>query len=287
VLLNLRLDHKPPEELTEMFTTFRNRTLGPCLVGEDDNLRPFATDAVVFGSGAQADLRAMQVDVSESGSTFLVEGVPFQLPVPGVYNVSNAMAAIAACRAAGVELADMGPPLASFQGVARRFQTVGKVAGITVIDDFAHNPDKIGAALKAARLLATRRETQADSPVPGGRILALFQPHGFGPTRFLRDALVDAFVHKLGKADQLWMPEIYYAGGTVKRDISSGDIIAAVANAGLQATFVPDRADLGELVAAATQAGDIILVMGARDPSLTNLCQDILARLQTIHGVEK
>ncbi len=294
VVLNLRLDHKPPEELVETFATFRRHTTGPFLVGEDSKQYPFAEGATVFGLSGGCDLRAEAVEVTAAGSTFEVAGVRFALPHPGEYNVHNAVAAIATCHAAGIALADMVVPLASFQGVARRFQTVGCAAGIEVIDDFAHNPDKIGAALQAARARSARER----SPQPGAnatqeriagdmpqapaseRVLAIFQPHGFGPTRFLREALVETFRAHLGSEDLLWLPEIYYAGGTVTRDISSRDIADALVAAGRNVTFVAERADLAPAVAAAARPGDLILVMGARDPSLTDLCLAILEEIE-------
>jgi UDP-N-acetylmuramate--alanine ligase len=144
---------------------------------------------------------------------------------------------------------------------------VGKVNNIEVVDDFAHNPDKIAAALTAARLR-------------GQRLLVVFQPHGFGPTRFLRDDLVEAFATNLRPSDHLWLPEIYYAGGTVTQDISSRDIVQALTARGTQAEFVAERADIRDLLVAVAAPGDLILVMGARDPSLTDFCHQILTQLQ-------
>ncbi len=191
----------------------------------------------------------------------------FTLPVPGMHNVRNAVAALAACQALGLRFSQMAAPLARFQGVARRFQTVGRARGVEVVDDFAHNPDKIAAALSTAR-------------ARGRRILAVFQPHGFGPTRFLRDDLIAAFTRGLRPTDRLYLPEIYFAGGTVTRDISSRDIAAAVAARGVPALFTERRDDIVPSIAGEAREGDVILVMGARDPSLTDFCRRILARLE-------
>jgi UDP-N-acetylmuramate--alanine ligase len=141
------------------------------------------------------------------------------------------------------------------------------VDGVEVIDDFAHNPDKIAAALAAARDRTS------------GRVLAVFQPHGFGPTRFLREALVETFVTELRAEDVLWLPEIYFAGGTVTRDISAADLVRGVAGAGRDARFRASRSDLPALVAAEARPGDLVLVMGARDPGLTGFCREIIAAL--------
>jgi UDP-N-acetylmuramate--L-alanine ligase len=273
ILLNLRLDHKEPAELARMFAIFRERTRGPFIVGEDPALRSFSRGATVFGLSAGCDVRAERIAVKDNGAEFMVEDTRFHLRIPGRYNVLNAAAAIAACWAAGVKLAEMVEPLAAFGGVARRFQPVGTANGIEVVDDFAHNPDKIAASLAAAQ----ERLQQHGA----GRLLVVFQPHGFGPTRFLKDALVTALARGLRSQDRLWMPEIYYAGGTVIRDISSRDIVEGVQARDCTADFVSERAELVPAVADAALEGDLILVMGARDPSLTDFCHAILDRLRS------
>jgi UDP-N-acetylmuramate--alanine ligase len=137
-----------------------------------------------------------------------------------------------------------------------------------VIDDFAHNPAKLAAAIATAR-----------ARVPNGRVLAIYQPHGYGPTRFLRRDFVDTFSSALAPEDRLWMLEVYYAGGTATRDFSAADIVAEIAARGTRAEFAPGREWLVERLAAEARAGDLVLVMGARDPSLTDLARDILVTL--------
>jgi UDP-N-acetylmuramate-alanine ligase len=234
-----------------------------------------------------------------------VDGVRFTLPVPGSHNVENALAAIAACRAAGVPLAEMAAPLACFQGVGRRFQSLGMARGVEVVDDFAHNPAKIAAALVTAQARAgagpspgAGREVVAVAGAPpdagpagvsgtavadagprGGRVLAVYQPHGYGPTRFLRRDIVETFATVLRPPDRLWMLEVFYAGGTATRDFSAADIVAEIAARGAIAEFAASREWLIERIAAEARTGDLVLVMGARDPSLTQLARDVLARL--------
>jgi len=184
-----------------------------------------------------------------------------------LYNVVNALAAIGGALACGLDLMEIAQALRSYQGVARRFQLVGRPRGVEIIDDFAHNPAKIAAALATARLR-------------GARILALFQPHGYGPTRFIRDELIATFTSALTPEDRLYMPEIYYAGGTAIRDISSRDLVREVAEAGIPAFYAERREELIPLLAEEARAGDVILVMGARDPSLTGFCRRLAARLE-------
>lgn len=268
VVLNLGRDHKEAAEVAAMFTTFVRQLAGPLILGDGMNLDPLRDHAVTFGFGAGADLRGEDVVIGPRGSRFTVAGAPFTLPTPGRHDVLNALAALAAGRAAGLSLAAMAGPLASFGGVARRFQSLGAVGGVEVIDDFAHNPDKLRAALATGRARAG-----------AGRVLAIFQPHGFGPTRFLWDDLIATFAAELRDDDILWLPEIFYAGGTTVRDISSEGLAAAIAVHGRDARFVAERGALPTLVAAEARPGDVVLVMGARDPSLTTLGSSILAEL--------
>jgi len=266
VLLNLRRDHQEPEKLEQIFSGFREQTRGAFLVGEDENLAASSTGAVVFGLGSGADFRVESVDLEPEGSRFYIGGVEFRLPVPGLHNVLNSAAAVGACRASGVSLEDAAEALSGFRGVERRFQIVGRHAGVEVVDDFAHNPDKIRAALTTARARADR-------------ILAVFQPHGYGPTRFMREELVDMLALSLRRADRLWMPEIYYAGGTAERDISSREIVEEIGLLGIAASFTESRDDLIDQIVTEARAGDIVIIMGARDPSLPEIAERIYERL--------
>jgi UDP-N-acetylmuramate--L-alanine ligase len=266
VILNLQRDHKEMGEVAAMFAVLRARSREALVVGEDENLDGLAGGALRFGFGPRADIRGTNVELIPSGSSFTVDDVAFALPVPGRHNVANALAAITAARTLDVPLADMVAPLASFQGVGRRFQTVGAARGVTVIDDFAHNADKIAAALATAKLNASR-------------VLAVYQPHGYGPTRFLRRDFVDTFTRELRAGDRLWMLEVFYAGGTASRDFSAADIVEEIAENGVKAEFAPSRAWLAARIAEEARAGDVVLVMGARDPSLTDFAREIVAEL--------
>jgi UDP-N-acetylmuramate-alanine ligase len=267
VILNLQRDHKEMAEVAVMFATLRARAREALVVGDAENLEPFAGGALRFGFSSRADVRGEDVELGPASSRFRVEDVAFEIPVPGAHNVANALAAIATCRTLGVELADMAPPLSSFRGIGRRFQTVGKARGVEVVDDFAHNAEKIAAAIKTAHLRADR-------------VLAIYQPHGYGPTRFLRRDFVATFSRELAPDDRLWMLEVFYAGGTATRDFSAADIVAEIASRGTNAEFAPTRERLIARIAEEAQPGDLVLVMGARDPSLTELARAILAAVE-------
>jgi UDP-N-acetylmuramate--alanine ligase len=261
VLLNLEKDHKEMAEVRAMFGTFRSRSREAFVVGEGANLAHLRPGALVFGTGeaATSGVRAVEIRLRGETSEFTVDGIPFQVPLPGIHNVENALAAIATGRALGLTLPSMAPLLARLQGVARRLQSIGTARGILVVDDFAHNPSKLRAAIAAARLRKP------------GRLLAVYQPHGFGPTRFLRDELTEAFRTSLEPADRLWLLEIFYAGGTTTKDISSADLVTDLRALDVAAEFAPDRPALISRLAESAVPGDLILVMGARDPSLTDL----------------
>ncbi len=268
VALNLSRDHKTEAEVHQMFETLKRRTRETFVCGEDDALGALREGALVFGLSERASVRARDLELGRQGSGFVVDGVRFALPVPGEHNVRNALGAIATCRALEVPLADLVAPLAQYQGVARRFQSLGIAQEVEVIDDFAHNPAKIAASLATAHLRA-------------GRVLAVFQPHGYGPTRFLREDLVETFATRLRPADQLFMLEIFYAGGSAVRDLSSADLVREIVVRGRRAEFAPSREELLERIAAEARSGDLIIVMGARDPSLTPFAAGILTRLGT------
>jgi UDP-N-acetylmuramate--alanine ligase len=267
VILNLQRDHRETAEVAAMFAALRARTREALVVGDAENLDRFAGSAIRFGFGERADIRGEEVELDAASSHFRVEDVAFMLPIPGAHNVANALAAIAAAEVIGVELADMAEPLAAFRGIGRRFQTIGKVRGIEVVDDFAHNAEKIAAAIRTARLRAKR-------------VLAIYQPHGYGPTRFLRHDFVRTFTNELEPHDRLWMLEVFYAGGTATRDFSAADIVAEIAEKGAHAEFAPSRQWLVARIAEEAQAGDLVLVMGARDPSLTELARAIIAAIE-------
>lgn len=263
VILNLQKDHKEEAEVAAMFRTFAAQVAEGLVVGDPPNLAEFRPGARVFG------LAAMGVEGLVEGpedTRFHWAGNAFRLPVPGRHNLENALAALAACQALGVEPARLVAPLAGFRGVARRFQVLGQRRGVEVVDDFGHNPAKVSASIRTARRRAKR-------------VLAVFQPHGYGPMRFLRKDFVAAFAAELGPEDRLWMLEVFYAGGTATRDFSSADVVAEIRAAGAEAEFAPSREWLTARLAGEAKEGDLILVMGARDPSLTDLARAILEAL--------
>ncbi len=265
VFLNLTKDHLEVSALTEIFLKFRSNVQTALVNADDPALAGVRADAT-FGL-SKGDVLAEHVALDAAGARFTIKGVSFTLPAPGRHNVENAVAAVAACVNEGVSLADCARGLSGFKGVARRFQSLGSARGVEVVDDFAHNPAKIAATLAAARLR-------------GRRVLGVYQPHGFAPTRHLKNELIAAFAEGLRPEDRLWLPDIYYVGGTASKDISSRDVVDPLRAKGLAAFHIPERTDIVPLIAAEAKAGDLVIVMGARDPSLSDFALAVLQALR-------
>ena len=268
VLLNVGKDHKEIPVLMQMFRTFRSNCARFVVNGDAAGLAEFRPKAVKFGFSQGCDVRGTELELQPGRTRLKVNGEPFDLPLDGSHNAENALAAAAACLEAGVTLAESARALSGYRGVMRRFERVGCVRGVSVVDDYAHNPDKVRAALAAAQACAA-----------AGRVLAVFQPHGYGPTRFLKSEFIEAFSQALRAQDVLWMAEIYYAGGTALKDISSADLVGPIATRGKRAFFLADRTEIPAAAAREARPGDIILVMGARDPSLGAFARRVLEEL--------
>jgi UDP-N-acetylmuramate--alanine ligase len=279
VVTNIALDHKSLEELRGLFRDFVDRSQVAVLNLDNPETAALARQMPpekllsISMHVASAHLFATQIEPRQEGIAFEVferEGSAceaIELRVPGFHNVQNALAAVAAARACGVSLKDAAAALWSFAGLRRRFETMGRVRGITVIDDFAHNPDKIAATLATAH----------EFP---GRLLLLFQPHGFGPLRLMKDQLIEAFAKGMRPGDALLMPDPVYFGGTTARSVTSADIIAGIAARGLSARAIADRAACGRVLAAEARAGDRIIIMGARDDTLATFAADLLREIE-------
>ncbi len=273
VLNNVTLDHKSLDELRHLFRDFAAKADTVILNLDDDETRLLA--AVLPAERLRtyslrdeaADLFVPEIVEEEFAVSFEVAGVAVRLQVPGRHNVENALAALAACEAIGIGITQAARALAGFTGLRRRFELVGRAGGVTVLDDFGHNPDKIAATLRTLHAFP-------------GRLLLFFQPHGFGPLRTMKNELIATFAQGMAADDLLIMPDPVYYGGTTDRSVGSGDIVAGVRDLGRNAEHVPDRAACAERLAAAARPGDRIVVMGARDDTLTQFAEDILARVR-------
>ncbi len=278
VLTNISLDHKSLDELRALFREFVVTAATVVLNLDDDETAALAAElppgkAITFSlDDGAADFRAGAFAPTPEGIVFEVTEratgatAPVQLRVPGMHNVANALAAIGAACASGVTLKDAAVALDGFSGLGRRLEFVGAAKGVTVIDDFAHNPDKILATLTTLHTFP-------------GRLLVMFQPHGFGPLRLMKDALVDCFARHLHVDAVLIMPDPVYFGGTVERTVTSRDIVEAVRARGRSASACAERAASGDKLLELARPGDRIVIMGARDDTLALFAAELLDRL--------
>lgn len=279
VLLNVSLDHKSIEELRRLFGDFVARA-GTAAINLDDEDSRFlgerALKRITFAIDSQEADIGVEADSIREGPTSISALLldrrdhtvhPLRLPVPGRHNLANALAAIAGAVAAGVAMHDAVLALAEFKGLARRFDIVGTSSdGIVVIDDFGHNPEKCRATLR----------TLKSQP---GRVLAFFQPHGYGPLRQMGHELAKTFAEELGPDDVTIMCDPVYFGGTVDRSEGTERIIGLIEAAGGKAEYIPERAACGDRLIELARPGDRIVIMGARDDTLSEFARSVLARL--------
>jgi UDP-N-acetylmuramate--alanine ligase len=194
--------------------------------------------------------------------SFEVNGQQFEINTPGRHNMENAMAAIAVASYIGIDLATCSRALEQYEGIYRRHQVFGEKNGVILVDDFAHNPVKCARSMEACQPFADK-------------LIAWFQPHGYGPTRFLRNDFVEELSKAVRPQDEIWMSEIYYAGGTAVKDISAEDLINDLKARGVKAYFVADRNQILEAMRPHFTSSTTLLLMGARDPSLGEFAKKI------------
>ena len=280
VVNNIALDHKTMDELRPLFRDFVAKAEIAVLNLDNEETASLVMSAKVrvrthsLRSGL-ADLHCVSVKPAPDGVTFEVleretrESALVQLGVPGEHNVSNALAAISAVRAYGLSLKDAAKALEGFAGIKRRLEVVGSAAGVTVIDDFAHNPDKITATLATLHAFP-------------GRLLIMFQPHGYGPLRLMREHFIDCFARNMADDDVLIMPDPVYYGGTTDRSVTSEHIAAGVRARGREAMAFAERGACGDKLIELAEPGDRIVVMGARDDTLSVFAAELVERLGTL-----
>jgi UDP-N-acetylmuramate--alanine ligase len=262
LLLSIDKDHKELSELHDIFQTFKNNTKAQFVVNYAHLVAKQFSQNSSHDFGEGTPFAGTNFKQDGFHISFEVNNVVVEIPTIGKHNMENALACIAVANIVGVGLEGCAKALKTYGGIYRRHQLLLEHNGIKVIDDYAHNPAKIAASIKACQ------------PV-GERLIAWFQPHGYGPTRFIRKELVEEITNSLRPQDEIWMSEIYYAGGTAIKDISANDIIEDLKVNGVQAFFEEDRTVLFEKLIPMLKVGDVLLLMGARDPSLEKFAKHI------------
>jgi UDP-N-acetylmuramate--alanine ligase len=262
IILNIDKDHKEIEELETIFETFKENVRIHLIVNQSNTrTKKFSQNqSLDFGTETKCGYKAESFSQQGFSIQFKINQVDFDIPTIGQHNMENAAAAVAACSLMDVSVHRASESLKSYKGIYRRHQLVGIANGLTIIDDYAHNPAKLAASIKASRLT-------------GSKLLVWFQPHGFAPTKFLRDDFVQEIASALRENDEIWMSEIYYAGGTVSNDISAKDLIEDIEKVHPLAFFVENRDEFPAKIKSRYRKGDILLLTGARDPSLADFAK--------------
>jgi UDP-N-acetylmuramate--alanine ligase len=279
VVTNVEADHldiyRDLDDITSTFSHFVGSAAVVVLCADDHGARslalPASAEVIRYGlSSPDARLIASNIRSTGHVTTFAVsyDGRPLgevALRVPGHHNVQNALAAIGAGFALGVSLDAMRDGLLQFGGVERRFQRLYDVAGVTIVDDYAHHPTEITATLQAAR-----------ASYPGRRIVTAFQPHLFSRTR----DFADAFGEALAKADSVFLAEIYAAREKPIAGVTSDLVAASLARAGRAVSWQGRRTELASALSAFVRDGDVVITIGAGDITRTGpeLRQQLEAR---------
>ena len=278
---NITLDHKPIDELIPLFQQLADQTVQKIVYNCDDqyvsklNIPKDKAIGYSLNDDIHAAFKAKNITLSAEGLQFDLiiddsEAYEVRAPMLGRHNVQNILAALAIVSALGSDIYMCIQALQKFSGVKSRLELIGQIDGITILDDYAHNPDKIDAAMSCVANHA-------------GRVLAYYQPHGFAPTRLMKDGYIESFTKNLRAQDKLFLQEIYYAGGTVAKDISSEDIAEGIRSAGAlgSVNVFENRQKLIDAMVAEADEGDYILIMGARDDSIRFIGPDILQKLSS------
>ena len=270
LLLNVEKDHQEIDELMQIFSTFRDNTKDIFITNRSNSLaagisRDVKNDFSV-DENSTAGFQALNFSQHGFEISFTVNDVPVKLNTVGKHNMENALAAIAVASRVGVSLQTAAEALAIYEGIYRRHQIIGEKDGVVVVDDYAHNPAKCAASIAACQPVAPK-------------VIAWFQPHGYKPTRFLRNDFVKEIAGALRPQDEIWMSEIFYAGGSAVKDISAGELIEDIKKLGKNAFFVENRNNFVEAVRSHFTGNDVLLLMGARDPGLEMFAKEVFDRL--------
>jgi len=269
LLLNVDKDHQEIDELMHLFTTFKNNST-TFIVNQSNHLAKQLSQNIKqdFSSDENSEAGYIATDFKQEGFSieFKIQNSKFKINSIGHHNMENALAAVTVANQIGVDLETCVASLKNYEGIYRRNQVLGNKNSIWVIDDYAHNPVKCAAAIRACQPVADK-------------VVAWFQPHGYGPTRFLRADFVKEIAAALRPQDEIWMSEIFYAGGTAVKDISANDLINDIKALGKNALFVEDRNDFLKTVRPHLSGNSVLLLMGARDPGLEAFSRSVFESL--------
>jgi len=274
LVLNIGTDHYSKDELIRVFRQFVGQ-VKTGLVIERDVADMLGADCmkhlkvVTFSARADGDADWSFRNYHRNGAKFQVDFSNvgrLELPLPGEHNAANMTAILAAFAMLGLSVDTAAVTIGQFKGVWRRFDLAGRIpSGAAVYDDYAHNVEKIVSCLKAGRQVAS------------GKVVAVFQPHGFGPFKFMREELGRALKEVLRPEDLFLLLPVYYAGGTSAFAPTAEEVAAGYRQDGLtQCCYCADRKTAAEMIRARAGENDVVLIMGARDNSLSDWAAEVV-----------
>lgn len=267
LILNLDLDHHSVTETAGMFRILSGNTSGLVITGGDDkNLAACNIEAVQFSIDSRSRYQATDIEYHPLKTLFRVNGTKFRISLPGKHNVYNALACIAFLSEMGVKGERISEVLREFSGIERRFDIHLDEGGYLVVDDYAHNPHKIASLMETMKGISRG-------------VCYVFQPHGYGPVRLMKEGYISTFSSSLRETDLLILLPIYYAGGTASKDVSSKDIAGAVRASGKNAEVVETRREVVNM----PKIWESYVVFGARDDSLSDLAEEIAGNIRLQH----
>lgn len=280
LILNIGTDHYPKPELKEMFIEFLHQTKKGAVVS-----------AEVFEYLGAENFQHLQIAIFADNDT-PIQAIPFwnltdyqsgqgefkavlndiinvTLPSPGRHSALNAAAIMAMGDMLGMEANETSRYLSDFKGVWRRFDYAGKTAhGTKVFDDYAHNVEKIISCIKTGREVAS------------GKVIAVFQPHGFGPLSFMREPLFSALEENLGENDIFVLMPVYYAGGSTSFSPTSEEVFEQYTKSSKKDYRYYKSRDVAiRDLSTNTGPEDVIIIMGARDNSLADFAMSFTENL--------
>ncbi len=269
LLLNIDKDHKEIDALMGIFSAFKNNSR-KFVVNQSHILAKKLSQNINNDFSIDENISAGYIakNFNQEGLNikFSILNVQFSINAIGKHNMENALAAISVANQVGVDLETCAYALKDYEGIYRRNQVYGNKHGTWLIDDYAHNPVKCAASIRACQPVASK-------------VIAWFQPHGFAPTKFLKNDFVDEISKALRPTDEIWMSEIFYAGGTTTKDISANDLITDLRTKGANAFFVENRNELVRSISSHLTDNCVLLLMGARDPSLEHFAASVWEQL--------
>lgn len=268
---NISRDHQELDEIIPLFEAFVGRAKERVILGANHPhllaLNLAVPKATVYGWCKGRAFNGRDYAPTAWGSAFVCNGSRYEISVPGEHNAHNALAAIAAGHLYGIAWSEIKRRLAEFPGVHRRMVLAGRPRGIAVIDDYAHNPDKMAA------LMATLRERSS-------RFCVIFQWHGYGPARFMGNDMAQTMAKGMRDADRALILPVFYAGGSVEHSDEAEVFVGKLNGAGANAELCGDRQEATSRARDWASEGDAVAIVGARDESLSSYAKDLAKALK-------